>query len=558
MPARSGKTVNHQKVGRPPVTQFLDDLRQLGAARLAALAASLALTVALMAWLALAMTRSEMALLYGGLEPSVAGEVMRKLEELKVAHEVRGDAIMVPAGERDRVRMVLADTGLPRRGQAGYELLDQLGRFGTTSDMFDAAYWRAKEGELARTVDSLSNVRDARVHLVPMSRELFSRSPVEPSASVTVTAVDGGPLNRRQAQAIRHLVALGVKGLRPERVTVIDTAVGVVLGPDHAAGLASDGMRDEREQQLQARIEDMLAAHVGHGRVRVNVAVDLDHEAESVSERVFDPASQVAIHTDTTEVEESSSGSDGEDAVSVATNLPNQGAGEGGRQSARTARTESREVANFEVSEVRRDRRREAGAVRRISVAVLMGGVWSVGEAGERVWRPQSTEELARIEDLVKSAIGFDSARGDQLTVQSLPFHDAAGTSAADVAPDLWSMVVAQLGSLAQAAAVVLIGLLAFWFLARPVLAELRAVRERQERSSAEAVPTLEDAGAGDRPRLGAGTTGGSLAYRDGEAPSPHEQAVATLVEAVDRYPEQALGTLRRWLNEVPERESAA
>jgi flagellar M-ring protein FliF len=302
------------------VSQFIENLKGLGPAKLAALGGVLAVTLGLMAWLVASMTRPDMALLYGGLEPSVAGEVIRQLEELRVPHEVRGDAILVASPERDRVRMALAELGLPRRGQAGYELLAQLGRFGTTTDMFDAAYWRAKEGELARTIDWLSNVRDARVHLVPLAREPFSRRSVEPSASIAVTTDDGAPLSRRQAQAIRHLVALGVKGLRPERVTVIDAVAGIVLGPEQDQGIAAtQGMQAEREQRLQAEIEGMLAAHVGHGGVRVSVAVDLNDEAETVTERIFDPESQVAVHRDSTEIEENSSEAQGADAVSVGT-----------------------------------------------------------------------------------------------------------------------------------------------------------------------------------------------------------------------------------------------
>jgi flagellar M-ring protein FliF len=290
------------------VSQFIENLRGLGPAKLAALGAVLVVTLGLMAWLAASMTKPTMALLYGGLEPSAAGEVIRQLEELRVPHEVQGDAILVASAERDRVRMALAEMGLPRRGQAGYELLDQLGRFGTTTDIFNAAYWRAKEGELARTIDWLSNVKEARVHLVPLAREPFSRVAAEPSASITVMTQDGAPLSRRQAQAIRHLVALGIKGLRPERVTVIDAVAGIVLGPEQEYGIAAtQSLQVEREQRLQTEIEEMLAAHLGHGQVRVRVAVELNHEAETVTERIFDPQTQVAVHRDATEIEESSS-----------------------------------------------------------------------------------------------------------------------------------------------------------------------------------------------------------------------------------------------------------
>ena len=545
--------------------QIVDNLRALGPARLAALGSVLVVTVGLLAWLAASMTRPEMALLYGGLEAAAAGEVVRKLEEMKVAHEVRADAILVAADRRDRIRMALADQGLPRRGQAGYELLDELGRFGTTTDMFNAAYWRAKEGELARTIDSLTNVGEARVHLVPLAREPFSRAAAEPSASITVTTRDGAPLGRRQAQAIRHLVALGVKGLQPQRVTVIDATAGIVLGPDSGDGIAaSDGVRAEREQRLRAEVEEMLAAHVGHGRVRISVALELDREAESVTERRFDPNSQVAIHTDTTEIEESSSESERADAVSVAGNLPGAGSTAGPDQSSNSARTETREVANFEVSEVRSERQKLPGAVQRVSVAVLVGGVWENAADGTREWRPQSEAELAAIRNLVQSAMGFDAERGDRVTVESLPFHEASGTSAADVAPGLDALLLGQLGAFAKALAAVAVVFLVLWFVARPILTQERAAAGRDRPAgSDQGTPALEGA-AGSQPALGTPEQAmpGLAGQLDRGVPqvvaSEHEQALLALVDAVDRYPDEALRTLRRWLQDGAEAEALA
>jgi flagellar M-ring protein FliF len=520
-----------------------------------------------MSWLAVSVTRPSMALLYGGLEPAVAGEVVRQLEELGVAHDVRGDAIFVDSNERDRVRMALAETGLPRRGQAGYELLDQLGRFGTTTEMFNAAYWRAKEGELARTIDWLSNVRDARVHLVPLAREPFSRTSVEPSASITVVTEDGAPLRGRQAQAIRHLVALGVKGLHPERVTVIDAAAGVILGPEEEYGAAAtQGQQAERQQRLQAEIEDMLAAHVGHGGVRVSVAVELDQEAETVTERIFDPATQVAVHRDVTEIEETSSEAEGVDAVSVAGNLPEQQPASGSGESTQSARTESREATNFEVSEVRRERQRPAGGIKRISVAVLLGGVWEPSADGGRTWRPQSEAELGAIRNLVQSAIGFDEARGDKVTVESLPLQAAAGTSADEVAPGFAAMLLAELPRLVQALALVAVAFLAVWFVARPILRAQHVAKSdgAPPALTASARPaSLEDRRAEQAaiPQPAAGMAGGQLAplgVRIAEAEgTPHERTVVALVDAVDRHPDDALRTLRHWLKAGVDEEEA-
>jgi flagellar M-ring protein FliF len=549
------------------VTQFLENLRGLGPTKLAALGGVLVVTLGLMAWLAASMTKPSMTLLYGGLEPSVAGEVVRQLEELRVPHEVRGDAIFVDSVERDRVRMALAEMGLPQRGQAGYELLDELGRFGTTTDMFNAAYWRAKEGELARTISWLSNVKDARVHLVPLAREPFTRASVQPSASITVTTQDGAPLSRRQAQAIRHLVALGVKGLRPEQVTVIDAAAGILLGPEQEYGVgAAQGLQGEREQRLQAEIEGLLAAHVGHDRVRVSVAVELNQEAETVTERIVDPDTQVAVHQDTTEIEETSSESQGADTVSVAGNLPDVEPAAGPADSAQSARTETREVTNFEVSEVRRERQRPAGSIKRISVAVLLGGVWEPSVDGPPVWRAQSDAELAAIRNLVQSAIGFDEQRGDNITVESLPMQSGAGTSAAEVAPGVAALFFSQLRYLAQALALVAIAFLVIWFLARPILSG-RPSPEKTEPAALSAEPgPAALAGPGPEPRQAlqlmtaaeaAIPSGPLVAGRPEDEAASHGRAVMALTSAVDRDPEVALRTLRHWLKDGANEEAA-
>lgn len=160
-------------------------------------------------------TDTSMALLYSGLDAAAAGEVVAELEAQGVLYEVREGAILVDAGQRDALRMSLASQGLPAGGPAGYELLDTLTGFGTTSQMFDAAYWRAREGELARTITASTNIRSARVHLANPLTQPFARAS-DGSASVTVTMARGA-LDEGQAKAIRYLVSSAVRGSRRRR-----------------------------------------------------------------------------------------------------------------------------------------------------------------------------------------------------------------------------------------------------------------------------------------------------------------------------------------------------
>jgi len=176
-------------------------------------------------------TATDLELLYSGLEPATAGEVLAALDQRAVAYEVRGSGIYVDATQRDMLRLSLAGEGLPNSSGQGYELLDSLTGFGTTSEMFDASYWRAKEGELARTILANPQIRAARVHIASTIGRGFQRG-LQPTAAVTVTTVAGG-LAQPQVRALRYLVASAVAGMRPEDVSVIDDVSGLI---DDASG----------------------------------------------------------------------------------------------------------------------------------------------------------------------------------------------------------------------------------------------------------------------------------------------------------------------------------
>lgn len=367
-----------------------------------------------------AIRTPSMETLYGGLDSRAAAEVATAVQAMGVRVETQGGSILVPAGERERVRMALAAARLPRNGPEGYELLDGLDGFGTTSEMFAATYWRAKEGELARTILATPGVRTARVHIANPSGRPFQRT-ARPSASVTVTT-GHGVLDTGQAEAIRFLVASAVPGLEPQAVSVIDAAHGAILRMGEAAG-GDDGQRSgsNREQQLRAEIERLLAARVGDGKAIVSVAVETTLESETTRERIIDPNSRVAISTDSREVEETGTGGVG-GAATVASNLPVDG---GGAEAETTrARTETEERVNFEISETTRERVRRAGDIRRITVAVLVDGIHTLMPNGERVWTPRTEAEIGQLRDLVRSAIGFDETRGDRVTVETLEFAE--------------------------------------------------------------------------------------------------------------------------------------
>ncbi|MCA8882433.1 MAG: flagellar M-ring protein FliF [Rhodobacteraceae bacterium] len=413
-------------------------------------------TVLAVLWLGRMAAAPSMSLLYAGLDPVQSGEVLQALDQRVARYEIRGDSIYVESTERDRLRMALAGDGLPTNSGKGYELLDSLTGFGTTSQMFDAAYWRAKEGELARTILSNPMVRQARVHIATPQSTPFDRTGV-PTASVTVLA-RGGQVSEQNANSFRFLVASAVRGLTPENVAVIDAASGKVV-----SGTTEDqtALADNRAAGLKRNVERLLFAHVGPGNAVVEVSVDTVTESESITERTIDPKSRVAISTDVEEVTSTESNA-GPGGVTVASNLPDgdAAAGDGRTQS---QNSETREITNFEISEMTREVVRRPGSVRRISVAVLVNG--ASAQNGESL----NETELADIRELVASTIGYDEARGDQITIKSMPFEpiEALGTSAEAGLFGAFNFNPFQLG---QALIFALVALVLGLFVVRPVL----------------------------------------------------------------------------------------
>ncbi len=364
-------------------------------------------------------TSPNLSLLYSSLDPGSSGEVISALEQQGVMFEVRGDSIFVDSSRRDQLRMMLAGDGLPASNGNGYEILDNLSGFGTTAQMFDAAYWRAKEGELARTIAASPQFRTARVHISNTASQPFRRS-IDPSASVTITS-SSGALSAAHAKALRYLISSAVAGMSADNVSVIDGRNGVVVANDDALSGASMG--NERAAELKQNIERLLEARVGPGNAVVEVFMDIATESEAITERVFDPDSRVAISSEKTERNNSSNNTRG-GAVTVASNLPD-GDGAQGDNKSTSQDSETTELVNYEFSETTRELLRVPGSIKLLSIAVLVNGILSTDPAtNSQVWAPRSEDELSTLRDLVASASGLNETRGDTLTLKSLEFRE--------------------------------------------------------------------------------------------------------------------------------------
>ena len=428
--------------------------------RITVIAATLAMFAAVLMLTRLASSPS-LTLLYSGLESSAAGDVVTALEQRGVAYDVRGGSIFVEASRRDELRMTLASEGLPANSARGYELLDELSGFGTTSQMFDAAYWRAKEGELARTILTHPSITGVRVHIANTGSNPFQRD-IKPTASVSITT-GGGSISGKEARALKFLVAAAVSGLVPEDVAIIDTVGGLIGSADETPANAPD----DRAEAMRLRIKRLLEARVGVGNVMVEASVDTETRSESILEKQIDPNSRVAISTDTEERSDSASDQGGGGGVTVASNLP-QGDGAAGDSSS-SQTSETRERINYEVSSTERQITLTPGAIKRLTVAVLVNGTVTTDAAGVETFEPRSEEELGALRELVASIVGFDEARGDVITLKTMQFtpEEPLGTAAE---PSFLAGLSLDVMSIIQAVVLAVVAIVLGMFVVRPVL----------------------------------------------------------------------------------------
>jgi flagellar M-ring protein FliF len=451
------------------MVKIVDDWRGLSVRNQIIAIAAVAGVIVAFSFLMRQATAPRMSLLYAGLDAASSGEILEALEGMDVKAEVRGDAIYVVENRRDSVRMALAGEGLPRQGQAGFELLDQLNGLATTSDMFDATYWRAKEGELARTILATPGVRTARVHIAAPKRSAFSRERIKPSAVVTV-GMGRGRLDLERARSMRYVVALAVPDLAPDDVAVIDAAGGAVVlapgGGEEGAGLADQTA--DREQALERDLAALLEARVGAGNARVKVAVELTHEQQSRVERLLDPQRRILTNRESSEISEQ--GSDGAGVVTVASNLP-EGDVEQSTTPQQSRRSETTENTRFDVSETRTEVVSTPGALKRIQVAVLINEAVAVGENGEITSTPRTPEELEALKKLVAAAVGFDEERGDVVTIESLAFDQPKALGEAVEKNPVMDFLANNVMSLLQLVIPAIVSLILALFVLRPILA---------------------------------------------------------------------------------------
>ena len=454
-------------------------IRQLGPVRLAALAATGIAVLGFFIFLSSRLSTGGMALLYGDLDPQDSGQIIQTLQSKNIPYDIKagGKQIFVPGDQVLQLRVSLAESGLPGGGSVGYEIFDNNQGIGTTNFVQNINLVRALEGELARTIGAMRNVRGARVHLVMPRRELFSREKQEASASVVLQVQSSSRLNNEQVQAIQHLIAAAVPSMDPQKISVLDDR-GQLLArgngdSNSAAAGTADEMRVGFENRMRQAIIELLERTVGLNRVRAEINAEIDYDRVVENAEIFDPDSQVARSTQTVQENENSSENDDQDTVTVQNNLPETeatAAGIGTSAASQVSRTE--ETVNFEITKTIRNRVKESGQIKRLSVAVLVDGKYIENEDGDKVWQPRAADELAQLETLVKSAVGFNEQRGDSVEIVNMQFVKLEPLEFDDGSLFL-GISKEEFMQLAEILVLAVVGLLVILLVVRPVLTRL-------------------------------------------------------------------------------------
>jgi flagellar M-ring protein FliF len=478
--------------------------------------------------------------------------IIKDLERQAIPFELRNDGavITVPKDKVTRLRMKLAEGGLPKGGGVGYEIFDKSDALGTTSFVQNINHLRALEGELARTIRAIDRIQAARVHLVLPERPLFSRETPEPSASIVVRV--RGALEPQQIRAIRHLVASAVSGLKPQRVSIVDEA-GQLLADGEGSdneNVVGDERRSAFEKRMRNEVEAIVSSVVGAGRARVQLSADFDYNKITQTSDKFDPEGRVLRSTQTRE--ESSATTDNNGQVTVANELPGS-AQPGGGAAPKDQSKKTEETNNYEISHTTKTEITEAGRVNRISVAVLVDGVYTKGEKGDQVYKERSKDELERIATLVRSAIGFDQKRGDQVEVVNLKFAEAPAVPPIAEPTGFMSMLQFTKDDLMyfiELGVMMLLSLVVLFMVIRPLVRRILASEVIPMLSQDHAAPALTDGSAeaaAGQSLVPSALNPVDVAQVQGQV---HAQTVHRVGELAERNPTETANIVRQWLSE--------
>lgn len=549
---------------------FLDTLKGLGAARLAVMGAVAAGILAFFIYLTSQLASEDMALLFANLDNQDSGQIIQELDAQGVPYTLSqdGSQIRVPASRVDQLRLQMAEQGLPGDGSVGYEIFDETSGLGTTNFIQNINHVRALEGELARTIRSIADVQQARVHLVMPRRELFSRQQQEPSASVVLLMRGNSRLDKQQILGVQHLVASAVPALEPNLVSIIDQQ-GTLLarGGDEnnlvGGPMNAQEMRANYEQSLSRALQRLIERSVGPGNVRAEVSADMNFDQITRNAEIFDPDSQIARSTQTVEEQETEINTEGQENISVENNLPaDQAEAQQGGAGSRIESLRTEETTNYELSKTVTTRVSNGANIERLSVAILVDGRYVTNAEGERVYQERSQKELDQIAALARSAAGLDEGRGDQIEVINMRFADPTAELEPAAPTRFLGMRLEQLMRAAELLVLGIVAVLILLLVVRPLVARL--LEEPATQGTPEPLigedgqPQLAGPGGRGQPAL-AGPELSEFGMEE-EEDSEHmidlnkvegrvrASSVRKIGEIVEKHPEEAVSIIRSWL----------
>ena len=406
------------------MNNFIQAIKNMSAGRLVALSAVILFLISFFVYIATQLNTTDYSVLYTDLELEDAKQIVERLEGENIKYKLtkNGTEILVPTEVVNKMRVDTAELALASKGSnVGYELFDNTDALGTTNFVQNVNLIRALEGELARSVRSVDNIKSARVHLVLPKREMFSKEEQEPSASVVIRTISG-QLSPQSVAAIQKLIAASVPKLSVKKVAIVDSSGNLLTEEKNKALMDLDhneDLRQEMERQMTDRVQNLLDKSIGEGKSRVQVYLEMDFDQVVTNEEIYDPDGQVVR----SEASSSSSSvtSEKNAPVTVAQNIPNgDNVVNGDGNETQSANAES--TVNYEISKIVRNKVKNSGTISRMTTAVIVDGIYEKDAEGKIVYRPRTEEEMQKLDELIKSAVGYNQDRGDMVEVKNIQF----------------------------------------------------------------------------------------------------------------------------------------
>lgn len=531
---------------------FIQTLKNLGTARLAAMGGVLIFLMGFLIYLATQLGSTEMAVLFNELDPADTKKIIAQLDEQNVPYRLykNGTEIHVPVADTLKLRVQLAET-VNASSVVGYEIFDKAQSPGVGHDIINLQMLRALEGELARTIKAIDNVKAARVHLVLPRREMFSREEQPPSASVIIRMEDKTKLSPKQVEAVQRLVAAAVPKMQTKDVSIMD-ARGTLLtknfdDDEQMQMSTNEEMRRDYERRLISAVQSLIEQSVGQEKVRVQASLEMDFDQVVVNREIYDPEAQV-LRSSTT-IEENSQTDEREPIVSVEQNLPDaetQNANQVKQQANRTEETVNYEISKEVISQVRKN-----GVIKRLSVAVIVDGTYTLNPNGTKTYVPRTEKEMELLTTLVRSAVGYDANRGDTVEVINLPFFNPDDLLRMEDPILFMGFTKQEVLKMVEGLGVALVAVLVILLVVRPLIVKAFEQPENEEEENLLMGPS------DDLQQLPSPSSGGVLTETDqleelidiakveGRVKA---SSVRKIGEIIDQHPEEAISIIRSWL----------